>query len=48
MTDEQHGAWIQLAIIAVLIAAGLALVLNGHDEGYWFFVGVAWIIFGIL
>lgn len=48
MTDEQANGFQQVLLIAIFVGAGLALILTGHDEGYWFFVGVVWILLGVL
>lgn len=48
MTDKQAEGFQSLGLIAILCACGLALILTGHDEGYWFFVGVVWILLGVL
>lgn len=48
MTDEQHEGWMRFGLIALISGVGLALVLMGHDEGYWAFVAVAWMLFGII
>jgi hypothetical protein len=48
MTDEQAEGFQRLILIAIFCGCGLALVLNGNDIGYWFFVGVVWMLMGVL
>jgi len=38
----------KLLLIAILCATGAALIIAGHDAGYWFFIGVIWVLMGIL
>jgi len=37
-----------LILIAIFALSGVTLVVNGHDEGYWFFVPIVWILLGVL
>ena len=48
MTDKQAEGFQTLILIAILGGCGTALVLNGHDAGYWFFIGIVWILLGVI
>ncbi len=38
----------RLGLIALLLIVGTALVITGNYAGYWFYVGVVWVLIGVL
>ena len=48
MSTERDEGLLRVLLVAIFCISGIALVVTGHDEGYWFFVGVVWILFGII
>jgi hypothetical protein len=49
MTDEQHNAWIRVAVLVALITAAAACAITGHeDAAYTFGVAIFFIFIGVL
>jgi len=49
MTDEQHSAWMRVAVIVALIAGATACAITGHeDAAYVFGTAIFFTFLGIL